>query len=718
MIKILKLFFSDLKSIIRNPVAIVIIIGLCLIPSLYAWVNIKACWDPYANTGNMPVAIVNNDEGAVFNDKQIDLGSKIVESLKKNSDVGWRFVDEWQGNYGLNEGKYYAMIIIPSDFSKDLTTMITATPIKPNIIYKVNEKANAVATELTNVAENQLTNKIKSDFVNIVNRSVFTVLNEAGKNLESNKSIIMQVKDSLGVANNNLTQIQDYIVKANNGALGLQNYLNNVQTNLPKITNEINSMQQVVNSSKKLMLSTKQTLNSMYNTINSDMIVLHNEEQKFQSLLSEVKNLNNTTEMKNLNKTISNLDNDIDNITKTNESILKILKYINITSYNAKINKLILSIEKLQYLITNEKQQLQKLKSITEGGKENLNLIIDNISLTSNEISDEINNIFSTYYSEGMNLLNGISNGLSTSMNNADSLLESIKLIVPQLNDLTSYGISSSKFATTQSNNLNSKLSQFKNKIDELNEKTKNVNENNIDKIINFMEKNPEQVASFLASPIKIKEVQLYDATIFGMGLVPFYSVLSMWVGVLLMSAFLKINCDDFQLRDGEKITPLQNHFGKMITFLLLSLIQCFIVVLGDVYILGAKPQNMQLLMFFTFYTSLTFTIIVFTLASLFGNLGKALAIVIMVFQIAGAGGIYPIQTNPKIFQILQPFWPFTYAIDGFREAIAGPTWPDVYKDIKILFLFGLIFFILGIFKKPCYKLTEHIDGSFKASGL
>ncbi|MGL5244858.1 MAG: YhgE/Pip family protein [Sarcina sp.] len=719
MRKVLKLFLNDLSSIIKNPVAIVIIIGLCFIPSVYAWVNIKACWDPYANTGNMPVAIVNNDQGTVFEKKEVNLGNEIIESLKKNSDVGWRFVDEWQGNYGLNEGKYYAMIIIPSDFSKDLATMVTSTPVKPNIVYKVNEKANAVATELSNIAENQLTSRIKSDFVDVVNRSVFTILNKTGKSLENNKCTIIQMKDSLGTANTELGNIQNYINKANEGTVGLEKYLNNVQNNLPQITNEINNMQNVIDSSKNLILSTKQSLNNIYDTINSDVRVLQDEGEELQSLLQRIRVLNNDTkDIANLNREITKLDNTINNIDKITNSILNSLRYMNSNLYDSKTSELISLFEKVNAKVLSDREKLQQLKAIENANKEKLNSTIQEIWDINNDIYNAINDASNKYYSNGISILNGITSELDTSMTNASSVLEGTKVIVPQLNALTSYGISSSKLATTETNSLNDKLTQFKSKIDDLSEKTKEINKENLDKIIKLMNKNPQEMAAFLSSPINIKEVQLYDATTFGIGLVPFYSVLSMWVGVLLMSAFLKINYVNLELKDGKRITMLQNHFGKMLTFLLLSLIQCFIVVLGDVYILGVVPENMKLLMLFTFINSVTFTIIVFTLASLFGNVGKALAVVIMVFQIAGAGGIYPIQTNPKIFQILQPFWPFTYAIDGFREAIAGPTWNDVYKDILALCIFASIFLISGIFKRVFYKLTEYIDGSFKASGL
>ena len=231
------------------------------------------------------------------------------------------------------------------------------------------------------------------------------------------------------------------------------------------------------------------------------------------------------------------------------------------------------------------------------------------------------------------------------------------------------------------------------------------------------MSKNPEEIASFISSPITVKEEQVYDAGIFGVGLTPFYTTLAIWVGSLLLTSLLTAECEDFE--DGTKLNLIQKHFGKMLLFLTISLIQTVIVVLGDIYILGVNPANMPLMFGFAIVSSIVFTVMIFTLVSLFGNIGKAIAIVIMVFQVAGAGGIYPIQTkSQKIFEVLQPLWPFTYSIDGFREAIAGPIWDSVSKDMKALGIFLLIFLLLCILKKPFHRLTEFVEHKFRESGL
>lgn len=121
-------FVHDVQTIFKNRAASVVILGLCVLPCLYAWVNIYACWDPYANTGNLPIAIVNNDLGAVFNGEIVNVGKSVVDIVKDNDTINWDFVDDWQGNYGLYEGKYYAMIEIPENFTSGLISMTTTTP--------------------------------------------------------------------------------------------------------------------------------------------------------------------------------------------------------------------------------------------------------------------------------------------------------------------------------------------------------------------------------------------------------------------------------------------------------------------------------------------------------------------------------------------------------------------------------------------------------------
>lgn len=719
MKKIFKVFKRDIKNIIKNPAAIIIITGLSFIPSLYAWVNIKACWNPYVNTGSIPVAVVNEDTGATINGESVNVGNKIVDQLKKNKDIGWQFVGDWQGNYGLNEGNYYALIEIPQNFSSDLVSLSTKDPKKPDIIYKANEKVNAIATKITSVAKSHLTQEIKSNFIDTVNKEAFKYLNKFGDEIKKNKPQILQLKTSLDQAQNNLDKISNQLNTSTGDISDIQKYLGEAKNQLPTVTNSINSLQGMVQGSKDLITNTQLSTQNLSNGMKNDLLQIQMINDKYNELLNKLGDINNNpVDVIALDKTIDQMQSTLDTLNKTIESNKQTLEDVNKTSKDDKIQKQIDILNALQGTIAQDKSTLTSLKGLIDSGKitdgaDKLLKTLDNLSTS---FSSNLTSSSNTFYNSTLPALNAIGSNLSQGATNANNVLEGSKVVIPQLNALANFGIASGDVASSQISNVSSKLTEFRSKLNSVQNETKDITSSSLDEAIKMMEKSPDEMASFMASPIEVKTVEVYDTGIFGVALTPFYTVLGIWVGILLMLALLTTECEDFE--DGEKISVMQKHFGKLLLFLTVGIIQTVIVLAGDIGILGVRPENTLLFFGMGLLSCIVFTMIIFTLVSLFGNIGKAIAVVIMVFQIAGAGGIYPIQTNPKIFEVLEPLWPFTYAIDGFREAIAGPIWSNTIHDIKMLCLFGVIFFILGVVKKNIYKVTMFMEHKFKESGL
>lgn len=716
MKKIFKIYLRDLKNIVTIPAAFIIVCVLCLIPSLYAWVNIKACWNPYVNTGNLPVAVVNQDEGASVNGKFVNVGNEIVAELKKDHNIGWQFVDEWQGNYQLNEGKFYALIEIPSDFSKDLATLTTSDPQKPNIIYKANEKANAIATKITDVAKDKLVEEIKSNFVDTVNEEVFTFLSSIGTKLEDNKPQIIEFKDALNSTYNNLKKIDSYVKEANYHADTLKKYLNDTKGNLPQITKEVNDLQNVVSNSKDLVTATQSNVNNASQNLNNNVAAINDIHTKLQNEINNLKSINDSTSTENIQSSIDSTMKLISSMQSAVDKLISGLENLNTTHGSNKIQNTINSLNELKNILSSESEKLNNLKSLLESGenKDKINEQLNSLYDLSNLFNNKLNLISSTFTTDISGTLDSVGDAMISSSDNINNVLQSINVIVPQLNALSSYGISSSDVAVKQAENISKELDKFEKDLDKLIDKTKVLTDKNLDKLISTLNKNSKDIASFISSPVNVKTEELYKAGIFGVALMPFYSVLAIWVGALLSTSLLTTECEELE---GEHTNLVQKHFGKMLTFMTVSLIQSLIIATGNIFIFQA-PVSIPLLYLFTIVSSVLFTTIIFTLVSLFGNVGKALAVFIMVFQIAGSGGIYPIQTNPKIFEVLQPFWPFTYAIDGFREAIAGPSMPAVYHDIKMLAIFYIIFLSLVIFKKLFHNITEFMNEKFEETGL
>lgn len=717
--EIFKVWREDLKAIVTNKPTLIIIIGLCIIPSLYAWVNIKACWDPYANTGNMPVAVVNKDEGATINDKTINVGNEVIESLKKNDSIDWIFLDEWQANYGLNEGKYYSLIEIPANFSKGLVSLTTTTPQKPNIIYKNNEKANAIATKITSAVKGKVTDEIKTNFVTTVNEKAFETLNELGVKVEDNKPKILEIKDVITSTNNNLQSVKDHIATANKNTKSFETYLYQVKNDLPLITNQIDSLQQVTNASKGLITSTQQDLSTLSNNLSNDVIELQSINNNIQSSLNKLRDKNNEFSPENANKVLDDMDTMVDILKSITDRNIENLEAINGALGSPILDDITDIFRNIQSSLVDQKNRIEDVRTAINKGetKENINMAIDALTEANTKVSNSIGNLSNRFFDSGLNVLNSLGDQVSGGMNIIDSVLNGVRGVVPRLTALTNFGISTSKLASDQADKLTDKLGDFQEKVDKLSDKTKDLNDKNIDDMVDLMSKNPETMGSFISSPIEVEATELYGVGTFGVGLTPFYTTLAIWVGALLLSSMLTVECEPIE-GSNKKLSFMMGHFAKMLTFLTVSAIQTIIIVLGDVFILGVKPANFPLMMAFGLLSSLTFVMIIYTLASVLGNVGKAVAVVIMVMQIAGSGGLYPIQTNPKIFGMLQPLWPFTYAIDGFRQAIAGPIGSHVKKDVLFLFLIIFIFLVIGFLKKPLHKLSHGMEHKFEESGL
>lgn len=141
MKKIFEIFTNDVKKLMKSTMAIVIILGICFIPGIYAWLNIASNWGPYDNTGNLPLAIVNKDEGTTLLGENVNMGKEMEEYLKDNKAMKWIFTDEEDAKLKVDQSKFYGAIIIPQDFSKNVTTIMEKDAIKkPTLDFYVNHK--------------------------------------------------------------------------------------------------------------------------------------------------------------------------------------------------------------------------------------------------------------------------------------------------------------------------------------------------------------------------------------------------------------------------------------------------------------------------------------------------------------------------------------------------------------------------------------------------
>ena len=713
------LFAHDVRTIFKNRATAFIILGLCLLPSLYAWINIYACWDPYSNTGNLPVAIVNKDEGTVYNGKVVNVGEGVISALKQNKNIGWDFVDEWQGNYGLNEGKYYALIEIPANFSERLTTLATATPQKPVITYRVNEKLNSIATKITDAAKNKLVDNIKTNFVKSVTQEALNTLNLEMKNSDLNASSIGTIKDTLVELNNDVTKLQKYIADASANSQDFQKYVNECSSELPQVNDEINSLQNILEADRSLARSTQTMIQNVSRDLNTDvqqLTVLDSYNQQLLSLLKAANNNRLEPDTIEVMKHCSSLCASVHALLSTDSADVRAIN----NDYN--LNALSMTADTLDYvdkLVVSEKTALDTQIPLLQAdtSAKSVSKALTALSGLSTEVSAQIITLSNSVQTNAVPTLNNLVTDFELELDDVGTIAEVGRSLVPQLSALAVFSSASGRLTVSQAEQLSKQLSDVQDSLNLLIDKINGISNEDLEYVADLIQNHPDEIADFISSPIKVKEVDIYNTTTFGEGLTPFYTVLAIWIGALLCCALLAVNCRQ-DIIGGYELNLVQKHFGKLILFLCISLIQSTVITLGDIFILGVHPVDVPLTFFCTALTSVTFTILIFTLVSLLGNVGKAIAVIMMVFQIAGAGGIYPIQTNPKIFGLLEPLWPFSYAINLFREAIAGPVQSAVLYNTRALLVFLFVFLVAAVLKKRLHIWNEFFESIYEQAQI
>ena len=708
-----EIFKKDLKNIFTNYGALIVVVALCILPSLYAWFNIKASWDPYAEsaTSGIKIGVVNKDLGATLNGEDINLGNTVVDELKDNKQMGWQFVSEEEANQMVEEGKYYAMITIPEDFSKNLTSIVTDDIEKGEIIYTVNEKINAIAPKLTDKGATAVQEKISKAIVSTVSDTIFGLANDLGIELENQIPKITTIYNALLDVQGNFGNINDTVNLAVQGAEQLKTLVVGIQEDIPMIKETVENAQKLSGEVKEFLSTSKSSLNNIAPIIKNDIKILNeisNDVSTYTSALIDAINAGS----ENVPAMIDSLLDKLNSINKSADSLINILETMN--KFNpGKFDDIISNLQTVSSKIDSAITALNTIKDgIANGEKPNLSLL-NNIMALSNDISNITNNIYNNFDSEIVSKINTIFDDAYIVADNAMSVLSEAEAKLPQVSELLTTVYQGADKGIEGIEFVKEKLPEAENMINDLISRVEGIKDSaDLQDIVNLLKSDVQKRSDFLANPVEIVTNTLFSMGNYGTGMTPFYTVLSLWVGLLLLASMLTVEAK------GE-YSAISQYFGKMLLFMSIAIIQAIIVSVGDIYILKIYCVNPLLFVLGSVFTSIIFTLILYSLCSVLGNIGKVLGIVLLVIQIGGSGGTFPIQLTPKFFQVINPFLPFTYAISLAREAIGGVVQSVLIKDIVVLLIYGAIFILISLFlKKPINKLTHGFTESFEKSGI
>lgn len=714
MKNIFKIFIRDLKSIVSNWVALVIIIGLMILPSLYAWFNIRASWDPYGNTGGIKVAIVNNDKGGSLQDKFISIGDELVNKLKDNTNLGWEFVSEEEGSTGVERGIYYATIIIPEEFTEETLSIVNRPIKRPTLIYKVNEKSNAIAPKITDKGITTIKSQVDSNIIETVDGLIFKVLNEMGVSIEGSKDKILKLINGVIELNNKVPEIENIINEIYNGSSKAEDLIARAKENLPLLQDTLTSSDNLLVDTKSALEKSKEALGEIAPVVKSDLELINTELSNLDGIIDTVININIdknsiltgldniSVKFGEINDKINGIVKAIEPLSKFNDNLKEIVNELNLAS--SKLNSAIDVIGQVSNAVNNakpiDKSRLQEIKDL--------------IASNRNIVSDILNNYDSKY----IPAINTAISELTKISDNSIKLLDEAKSAIPDIDSLLDNLDNALKLGKDDIEKLNNEMPTIKASLSEISTKLSSINkEEEVDKLLSLLKNDWEAVSKFLGSPVEIKEEILFPIPNYGSAMSPFYSTLALWVGALILVSLLTTEPHGFKERIDFK--SYEKYFGKFLTFGSIGICQALILTLGDIYLLKCYVLNKWLFIGVSLLSSIMFIIIVYTLVSIFGNVGKAISVILLVIQVAGAGGTFPVEVMPSFFKRVNPLLPFTYAISAMREAVAGVVKANLSRDLIMLLSYGVIFVLIGLFLKgPINRASKKFIEKLNESGL
>ena len=712
MKNIFKIYKNDLKDIFTNKVLLVIIIGLCILPSLYAWFNIKASWDPYGNTGNISVAVINKDSGAEIMNKKINMGDELVKELKTNKDLGWKFVDRKKALEGVNSGKYYAYIEIPSNFSENLTSLVSKDIKKGTIIYTVNEKINAIAPKITSKGATTIQNEVNQTVVKTVSEVVLKAFKEAGIEIEKQLPKLSTLENNLVEVQGKFKDIDKVVDTAVDATDKVSDIIKDIQNDMPLIKDTITNSKNLSSDIKSFLNDSKTGLSQLSPILKNDLGLISEISSNAKNAVSDlIDAINKGSE--SAPQLIDNLSTKLSDLASSTNTLTKFLEKLNKLVPGNQLKSVIDSLNSISAKLDTAVSSLQTIKNQVANGEKppltNLNNLL--------KVIGDVNTITSSILNNFDSKIQGpISNIIEDSFKVADNIiavLDSAEKKLPAVEDILNTTLSFSGSAEKGASFIKEKLPYAKSVVDTIVDSMKKINNSSeVNELISLLKSDVLKRSDFLKQPVDLVENRLYPIKNYGSAMAPFYTVLSLWVGILLLMSLLSTNVHgDYK--------PNEVYFGRGLTFLTLTIIQALIVSLGDIYFLKVQAVNIPLFILISVFTSIVFTAIVYSLVSIFGNVGKAIGVVLLVIQVAGSGGTFPIQVTPQFFQNVYPLLPFTYAISAMREAVGGIYMPNLTKDISTLAIFIVVFVIFTVFfKKPINKVTEKIQDRFNESDL
>lgn len=700
MITIFRVFLSDVKRLRSNVVAIVIIMGLSIIPALYAWFNIMSNWDPYGTsaTSQMKVAVCSQDSGVEIGSLSLNVGDEVIAGLKENTTIGWVFTaSKDEALEGVNSGDYYAALIVPESFTTDFISFLGGDPKNPTIAYYENSKKNAIATKITGKAKTAVQEQVNQKVISTLTE----VLTESGKilaeNDENGVDIVVSTADQLDELDSSL---QTYVNILNTFSLvtaSASDLAESAQSLLINTQGIFDSSQDSVSNMQSSVLSGAQTADTVSSLIG---ISLDSVEQDLTLLSDQMDTLT-------VGDSFDSIRNQVDTAKTMSKSTISVLKDI-----FGETDQYVSAVDKSFKQLNTDLKAFKKDANVTA---QSLKHLKRTIKADIKDCKNSIRKIRNTYQyqvqpdvsrsvlrmEQALIQTGKMLNNIESSFGTIDRALESYQTTLDSGTD----DITATKDYIVS---LQSDIRKLSKSLRALS------GDEQYNEMMDLLKNDPTRMASFMASPVSMETKAVYPIETYGSAMAPFYTVLAIWVGALILVALIHVKVAPVE---NLKVRPWQAFFGRYITFFLIGQAQTAITVLGDLFYVDIQCPHPFLFWLASAASSFVFTLLIYSLTVAMGNVGEAVAVIVMVIQVAGAGGTFPIEVLPEVYQMIYKFLPFTYCMNALRECVGGLYKNDYWMDLRALGIYILISLFIGLVVAiPLRRLNKVIERSKEKS--
>ena len=678
-------FKTDLRTLSKCFFACVVVVAIALLPSLYAWLNIYSNWDPYGNTGGISIAVASLDRGYTDNGEYVNKGRDVLEDLKTATSINWVIVDtEQEATDGVYAGDYYAAVVIDEDFSRKMYRMFTDWTGQPAITYYENAKKNAVATKITDTAVETLKRSISENYLEVVIDGIMEQSNLLAADLTADdpeaavKGVLYQAQDLLHACGRMMDAFETAGGSgvSESSAAALEAAVANINKNLPDGA----QLQQTAAEIQMQLNTALARVERALDRLNSAIENAPDQEETQQKLLDAADTMDKTADA--LETWAAGLEASGTEAGKIQAEAAR--------QTAAECRK---TAKQLRALA--ESPDSADLLADCDALVKSIRTMVDKIPVTSKALQKELDTVAGQVADtmEGMAALAGDAKVMKTALaETADAVGDTMALLRPATEKL---------------------LTSLESTIDDLEGLT---TDEYMDTLVNILGGDPAVYGQYFPEMVQTSVNAVYPIANYGSAMTPFYTVLAIWVGGVILSSLIKIHARTEGLIDPK---PAELYFGRYLFFFVLSQIQAAVIVTGDLYILKVQCLHPGMLYLTGALTAFTFSLLIYSLALSFGDVGKAIVVVIMVMQIAGSSGTFPIELLPEIYQKIYRFFPFPYAIDAMRECICG-LYGDYYMtQLAFLLLFAAAALLIGLLvRRPFMGLNHFMEEKLEETEL